>query len=415
MPSHALPRQAKFAVEATFIEEIDYSVAGTEIYVIEPDVSALDQQNIESENNRPRRTFVHDMIRSLKSGSEVPLGLYMTAAGATAAEAAQAVATPQSDIFKACLGGRNLGWSIGFSGGTAAAPEIDADPGYVVGDPIFAYDDSTGTGEFYIIEAIVGTVLTLDRDLHFVPDPADVAHAVISIYLDEDALNDHDDVDHTTLGWLVQGEDTDDVYVIRGCKPSLEIEGITAGEPVKAAITNMVTDWAPAPAAVAFPGPVSGIAPNVPGTGCDTIFRIAAIGSPLADVDARGTITPNLGVSWEAVTGPNGCEGVHGYVATGVGEGGPQVSVEYERAYQDGWFAETKYHMLTQVGATPSDAWGIYWPQLEYRVAPKRVAESEVTTHALDFRAQENPGSVAGLTGNDINQRRSPVLIMIVA
>jgi hypothetical protein len=114
MPSHALPRQAKFAVEATFIEEIDYSVAGTEIYVIEPDVSALDQQNIESENNRPRRTFVHDMIRSLKSGSEVPLGLYMTAAGATAVEGAQAVATPQSDIFKACLGGRNLGWSIGF-------------------------------------------------------------------------------------------------------------------------------------------------------------------------------------------------------------------------------------------------------------------------------------------------------------
>lgn len=419
MPSHALPREAAVFVEASLAEaQADWDANATEIFVIEPDVTGVTQGNLDSENIRPRRTFVHDMIRALKSDSTFTTQIYMTASGVNAADQAQAVATIQSDIMLAALGGRKLGFRADISGGTAAAPQITTDPGFQPGDWIFAFDTSAGVGEFARIETITGVGpfdLNLLFPLSFTPDGTDVAHAVIMVYPGEAALNDHSDANHTTLGWLVQGEGAPDVFELRGCKPAMELEGITAGEPVKATFEHGVVDWTTAPPKETFTTAPAGIAPTTVGTGKTAKVKIADFGVAPADVDTRGTLTVNFGIGWDQDRGPNGCEGVHGYVATGVGEGGPQLTVDDDNVYDTDWRDEVKKNLYVQVGDQTTDAWGVYWPRLEYRATPTRVDEGGLTSAQLDFRAQEDTASITGLAGDEIEKRRAPFMIMIVA
>lgn len=420
MPSHAQPREASVFVESTLAEvQSDWGSNGTPIFVIEPDVSGVDQVNLDNENIQPRRTAVKRYIRGLKSGSTLSTSIYMHAAGASAAEAAAAAATIQTTIMRAAIGGRDLGYAIGLAGGSASAPELDADPGYVAGDWVFAYDTSAGTGRFARIESIAAgppVVATLLEDLAFTPDAggADVLHAVIDMFVLEAALNDHDNADHITLGWKVQGEGSEDVYELRGCKPTLGDLAITAGEPVALPLAHKAVTWASTPSATTF-GASSGLAPNVPGTGSSCSIRIATFGSPMAEIDVRGTLTFKPAIDHDQVMGPNGVEGVHGYVATGVGEAEVELIVEYDNAYDTDWDAETIKHMIVQIGNTPASAWGLYFPALEYKEKPKRVDEGGVTSHRIVFRCMEDTASVVGLTGTNISKRRSPFHLLIAA
>jgi hypothetical protein len=421
MPSHADPREFAFTVETTFAEvQSDWTANGIPVYVIEPD-APLERAHLDNENIRPRRLFVHDYVHGLRSGSTMSWGHYLTAAGVSAAEATQAVATAESTIYHSALGGRTLGWSIGLAGtGTAAIPEVDADPGFVAGDWGFFYDTSGSTGEFRRIESIAAgppVALTLLEALSFTPDDAaDVLHAVIAVYPDEPALNDYSDPNHTTLGVLVQGEDIDDVYVGQGCKPAMSIEAITAGEPVKASIEAMVTTYPDAmPAKQTLTGTPSGIAPVVASIGTATTIRLGDFGGALAGVDCRGSVEVELAYAWDPVQGPCGTEGVKGYIGTGLGEAMVTITVAIDDDFDVDEFAETKKHLMIQVGDQPTNAIAIYWPRLEFAEKPVRVDEGGTTSMTLKFRAQEDTASIAGLTGDDIAQRRAPVIILMAA
>jgi hypothetical protein len=416
MPFHALPRTAAFKVEATFAETVDFAADGLQIYVIEPDVGSFERAMLPSENIMERRLNPHLLIPGLKSGTTLGLSIYMTAAGVNAAEAAQAAPTNETTLMKAALGGRSLGWSIGLDGaGSVSAPGIDADPGFAIGDWVYFWNASTSTGTFHRIENIVGLVLTVMPDLPEAPDVADIFHAVIAIYPDSGALDNHADANHDTLGWYIKGDAPGDVYVGEGCKPSMEIADITAGEPVKVVFDHMVTTWPVTPAAVTLPGTPSGIAPTTPSTGNTASVLLSDFGQPLAAVACLGTITPTFGITWEAVTGVCGTEGVKGYIAAGVGEGGPTLTVEYDTTLDDDFELGTQKHMLVQIGNGQLDAWGIYWPRLEFRAAPVRTDEGSVTSHALDFHALEDTADTTGLTGDDLEQRRAPFIVLVVA
>jgi hypothetical protein len=417
--AHALPRDAYFTVETTFGEDqTDWPTNGKPIKIIEPDFE-LTRSEEENENITPRRQAVLDLVRGLKNGSTLSHGLYMTAAGVNAADQAQAVATNESDILRSGIGGRRLGYRSDLDGaGTAAAPSMIADPGYVAGDWAFGWDDSASAGRFVRIESMAGvgpfTANLLDPLLD-APAVGDVLYACITIYPDELA-HDHTSANYTTLGWLLQGEDTDDVFALRGCKPSVGIEGIAAGERVRYTLDYLVADWPDVmPAKQTIAGAPSGIAPLTVGTGSKATILIGDVGSPLAGLDCRGTVEIDLGITWEQLPGPcSDVQGIKGYISSIT-----PATLTLRAAFDDPSFvaeylAGTKKHCLIQLGDQPTNATAIYFGELEYMERPQRADEGGETITELMFRAHEDPGDTTGLAdpSDDLQQRRAPWVLL---
>lgn len=420
--AHALPRDAAATVEITFAEtQLDWPTNGAPIEIIGPEFE-LTRAEDENENIVPRRQAVHDLIPGLKSGSTLSHSIYMTASGVNAADQAPAVATTESDILRSALGGRTLGFRSDLDGaGTAAIPSMTADPGYVAGDWVFGYGTAGSSGRFVRIESIAGAgpyTATLLDPLPFAPTASDVLYAAISGYSDE-LSHDHTSANYTTLGWLIQGEDTDDVFALQGCKPAVTIEGIAAGERVTYNFEYLVAGWPDVmPAKQALAGTPSGIAPITVATGAKAQILLADFGSPLAGVDCRGTVGVELGVTWAQLMGPcagENAEGIKGYIS----EITP-ATVTLRVAFDDPTFvaeyiAGTKKHLLIQNGDQPTNATGIYFGKLEYASRPQRVDEGGETITEIVLRALEDPADTTGLTGDDLAQRRAPFTLLHTA
>ena len=416
--AHVIPRDARFTVETTFAENQADWGNGAPIKIIEPSFD-LTREEADNENITPRRQAVLDPVPGLKSGSTFAHSMYMTASGVNAADQGTAVATNESEILLAALGGRTLGLRADLDGGgSAAAPTVATDPGFANGDWVFGWDDSASTGRFVRIDNVgASPTLTLLDPLLAAPTADDVLYACITSYSDE-LSHDHTSANYTTLGWLVQGEHVDDVFAMRGCKPTVSIEGIAAGERVKYNLEYLVAGWPDVQPTKAALGDPSGIAPLTVATGAKATILIADVGSPLAAVDCRGSVDIELGVSWGQLMGPcasaNG-EGVKGYISE-ITPATLTLRVAFDDvAFVAEYLAGTKKHCLIQIGDQPTNATAIYFGNLEYMARPQRADEGGETITELVFRAQEDPGDTTGLTGNDLAQRRAPFVLLATA
>ena len=426
MTSHAIPRQIAFYVETGFVTggPADWSANGTYMYCIEPDITGVVQASTANENNQLRARAFHPNIRTLRNGNAT-FSCYMHGKPTNAAEAAAATTYHLAELLQAALGGKDLGWSAGVvSSGAEGTDEIEigADPGFEVGDWIYALDTSSGVGEFYRIEAIAAgppITLTLDRDLHFTPDVggADTIHAVIDCYIHQQSTTQPSHAQHKTLQLLVQGQDDEDVVICKGAKPQVTIEPITAGEPTRLSFDVLVTTFDGADEALkedfgsATPVGEAGI---VAGIGQTCSFKMADFGSPLAAVTQIGAITVNPGVSYERImSAASGNEGVIGHMDT-LEDTTLEVMLEFDADYNSEYRAGTAKHALIQVG-NGTDAWGVYMPKLEYATEPVRGDEGNVTTSNCSFRALENSASPGSLTGDSLWKWRSPMHILMVA
>lgn len=422
MVAHALPKQIALFEETAFVSGGPASWANdsTPFYCIEPDLSGIAQVSLENENIRPRTRATHQNILGLKN-CEFQFGMYMHGKPSNAAEGAAATAFHLSKLLKSALGGADLGFGVGVAdaGGSADEIEVDSDPGFAIGDFIFVHDTSAMNGQFYRITAIAAgppVVLTLDRDLHFTPDAggADRVYAVIDCYIHQAAAAQHDHANHTTMQYQVQGEGAEEVWILKGCKPSLTIESIEAGAPTKISFGNMVTVFDHELATKAtFAAAPAGEAGNVAGVADSTLFLMANHGDPLVSVHARGAISVEPGVAYDRVMGPNGYEGVHGHVDN-LGDTTLEVMVDFNDDYATEYRAQTEKHALLQIGNTVG-AWGMYWPQLEYSQEPARNDEQALSGSTLTFRGRENQDSIGALTGDNAEKFRSPFHILIVA
>lgn len=425
MVAHDLPKRARFFVESTFATApADWTASGSNVYVIDPDFAEAKQGVVENANIRTLALDPHDMIATLRSGGSIKFAAYMHSHTANAAEGGTATAYPLTDMLHNAMGGRDLGRAIGFAGGTASAPEVDSETGFVIGDWIFAYDTSAGTGQFYRIVDLPGAdVLTLDRDLHFTPDAggADVAHAVICCYLHELSLSQHTHAQHKTASMLLQGQLDERAEDVSGLKLAATIEPITAGEPMRVSFDGkLITFRREGLSSQALTGTVYGEQGLVPGSGRTSYFKFAAQGDPLATTLVRGPITPTLGIGWEHDQSAAGVEGANGYVATGFGEAALEVTVDYDDDWPTAFRAGTHYHALTQIGATPSAAVGIYCPNLEIIAEPVPMDVGGLTSATITMRAHADTHAdslldASALTGDDYYKAISPIQVLFVA
>jgi hypothetical protein len=417
--AHSAPRRVAVATESTFAAgpATDWSTNGELFLCIEPDVSGVAQGSVENENYRPRPMARWNRIMALKSEGSFSFSTYLTASGTHASETASATATTLSSLLKCAMGGRDLGYAVGVASSSTNTVTVDTGEGsnYEQGDFIFLIPTSSSDGQFYRVQSVSTDTLTLDRNVHATADNTGTIKAVIDVFFDQDALTKSDDANHTTLAFLFEGEDGEDNWDLRGCKVAASIDTIEAGQPVRVAFDGMHTTFLHETlSAEGLTGTYEGEGPLAVGTADDTLFLLADNGSSLASTVVH-SLTPTIGVGWEKVTGPNGTEGVHGYIATGFDAVGMSCSVRFDDNYATDWRAQTEKHALLQVGTTQA-AIGFYWPRLEYAAEPSRgQGPGGVLVSELQFKALEDDGSINSLTGDSAQKWYSPMHILIVA
>lgn len=414
---NAIPRVVAIAEETTFADlTIDLGTSGDEIWCVNPDTSGLTEQMLDNENYVLRPEGKHKKVRALRNGGKVSTGHYLTAKGTNAAEAAASTMGWLDRIMRAGLGFVQTSFSIGLAGGTASAPEVDSDPGYVKGHWVFAVDASTGEGQFYRVISIATVTLTLDRDLHFTPDPggADRLYAVNAATLHKDSLSDSSDGDHKTIALGVAGEHGEDYWLAAGCKPTVTVSGFNPGEMPMLNVEWMVADWALSTKPTLGTAP-EGEAPLVTGRGSDTRMFFADFGSPLTDTQVFWKCEPKIGITHQQVMSPHGQQGVVGYTASGWGSSGVSLAVPFDADWYDDYEDQTEKHLLVQVGSTPTRAVAIYFPRLEPDASPVRGAHNDTTSMDLSYRALENTASAGSLTGDNLEAWRSSVVVLRVA
>lgn len=415
--AHSAPRRVAVCTEGTFAAgpDTDWSTDGNLFYCIEPDVSGVAQGSVDNENYRPRPAPIHSRILALKSEGTFSFSQYLTASGSTAAEQASASTTQLAENIRCAIGGRDLGYCCGVASATSAALTVDTGEGsnFEQGDWVLLSVD--GTTYFHRVESVSTDTLTLDRNVTGTVDASDRTYAVIDCFWDQDALTKSTDGNYITRAFLFEGEDAEDNYDLRGCKLSMSIEPFEAGQAPRISFEGMHTTFLHETlSAESLSGSYEGEAPLAIGTGSDTTVYMADVGSSLAEVVAH-SFTPQVGISWEKVTGPNGTEGVHGYIATGFDSCGLQMSLRYDDDYATAWRAGTKKHVLIQVG-TGSKAIGLYFPNLELSEEPKRGSgPGNVLVSELTFKALENTASAGSLTGDSLQKWLSPMHVLIPA
>jgi len=332
------------------------------------DLSGLQQATVPNENIKQRAFATNAPLLGLKSGAAFTGERYMHGGVANAAEGAQAALAPDQDtLFKNFLGGLQRGYAAGLNGGTAAAPTVETGEGsanFGNYEWVFAYDTSATTGWFRRVKSWATDTATMDdgHDLPFTPDAADdVFHAVTSYYLDRDALISRGDANYTTLTFYIQGDASDSTWEPKGCKVTISIGAIEQGQPTKLSVSVKAVSFDNEnESAPTLSGTPVGAAGQVVGSGNDTHVFWATHDAALAALETW-TVTPNIGIDHVQELGPNGQEGVHGYTATGFDDTGVTLTVPYSDDYAAEFRAETRKHLLIQVGTSPLNSWAIYF------------------------------------------------------
>lgn len=418
MPNYgaAVERELRYQNEVSFgvIVDADWS-DGVPFLAVDPDFTGMQQQTIENMNYRQRALATRGKVLSLANGA-CQFKVYLHGRSTAAAEGSRATRTtpdfPIADFMQNAWGGVRLGYCAGIASGSASAPVVDAAAGanYAAGDWGFFIDSDTGEGEFKKILSIATDTLTFwaGHDLSFTPAATDTVGAVIQCYPHTDILKNKNHASHLTQSFLDLGDLADDGRQGVGVKLNLTaIEGIAAGEAAQLVFEGMVTQLVNAGIAHPTVGTPLGDAPVVTSTGDDTFVQISEVGAALADIEAQSvTITP--GISSQAVKGPGGLEGVHGYnlVQGSADSMMVEVVVDYDDAWNTAFRAGTRYQVLVQVGREPGRAWGAFFANCEIAEDPQRTATTDLSTTTLKLRPLESEVSTAA-TGDNLEKVRA--------
>jgi hypothetical protein len=415
MPSNAIQKCISLDRESTFqagIADHDSpSGNGGLLYMTEEDFTNVRLAMMENANYKKRPAAKHAMLPQLKSASEGSFSVYMYGASTNALAAAQAARLLRDEVLLGALAGETRGYAADITGGSASAPETTT--GQLATQATYSwgwfYDDSADLGRFRKFSTVtVGATDTINmltgHNLPFTPANGDTMFATVGHFPYWDAMEDHANALHYTHTIFRKGRKADDSVEALGVKFEIGQLVITAGErpslahPFKSANftdTELITQ-------PDLDGTPQGVPSKTVGSGTGTTCEIANVGSNLATERFWGSITIEFGITYSAVDGPNGEEGVHGW---GVEEGSYEAqTVEIMVPYDDAWHthyraamtalndggAPTNKHMLVQVGNTPTNTWGVYFPNLAWREEPQHAEHNGRKALILRFDCLED-------------------------
>lgn len=412
MPSNAVQVAIALDRESTFqagIANFDApSGNGGLLYFTANSFENVKQGVIANRNYKTRAAGKHPQLLALKSASEGSCEMYQYGGSVNAAEGAAATRILRDEPMIGALGGEVLGRAAGIAGGTAALPtcdttQLDSQATYSWG---YFTDTSTGVRRFRKLSTItdggVGNPDTInllaDHALPFTPDAggADTMHAVVQHYPFWDAMEDHSHANHYTHTVFRRGKHTEDSKEPRGLKFGIGQLVVTAGER-----PSLVLPWKAANfpnhegiTQPALSGTPSGVPGKTVGAGTETILEFEALGTDLGTTPRNfyASITYTFGITYMPLMGPNGQEGVHGWaIEEGAFEGQTvEVVVPFDDDWWTGFRNETRYHMLLQVGTTPTNTWGVYCSRLSFASEPQEGAIDGIRTMTLSFEMLED-------------------------
>lgn len=423
----ALDRESTFGAGISDWDSL--SANGGELYLTEIDVTGIEQAIVENENIRQRPFATWGPILGLKN-IEFSGAFYLHASTTHAAAGAQAAASVFDEIWLGSCSGLSRTYAAGVDGG-GTATAFDVDEGDLDSSDlhsfIFYYDASASTGQFVRYASITDggggspdTVnLTTGFTLDDTPADADTVYGCAHGWIYDQAVQDHANAAHYSHTMFFKGRHSEWNYEARGVRFGIGQITIEAGSPIKipfsakgATFNN--TEGITQPD---LDGTVAGRPGYVVGRGTATEIRIEDVGEDLdtgSVTQVVGTITITVGVEPEASNGPGGTEGVHGYTVTR--ESLDAQMIEFTVYYDDQWYtdfrAETRKHMLIQVGDQPDDAMGFYAQNL----AIEKVTPGEtngLSTMTITCRCLEGTGTLTGTAATDA-RLRSKLDIMVV-
>lgn len=391
------------------------------------DDAAIKRAYIADETITPRAMDDRAMLRGLRSGASATFSPYM--AGHTSGHAAtdtQATQDLMDLILRSGLGGQLLGYSATMTGGTAAEPEVTAGEGDNIEPYSWGYfvDASTGQGHFRQIESATTDTLTMvaGHELPFTPANADRMYAVTVSYVDSDVAEDYSNAGNDVLQVLMAGRQADDMFLLYGAKPEIQLGPITAGEPTKLTVPMHAVYFEAGDSLVITPAlnqALQGSPGPIVGAGSTTRCWIAEPGDTLAAQQFWGSINTTLGITPERVMGPNGVEGVHGFGLSGDSykAGALDVTVPFDSDWRVAAEAGTEYHFLAQIGnAITGGPWALYCPNLSFADDTEVGADGNSRRQqTLKFKMREAQIDVSALTATEAHRARAKFMILRVA
>lgn len=430
MPHNAIQKAISLDREAAYGDGLaDHdspSGNGGLLYFTSENFAGVRQGVIDNRNYKKRPAAKHAKLLGLKSGSEVPLEMYMYGGAVNAAEGAQSARILRDEVFIGALAGEVRGYSAGIAGGTAAVPTVDTtqlDSQATYSWGLFS-DTSSGIRRFRKFSTVTDGGMGMpdalnmlpDHALHFTPDGggADRMYACVHHYPWFDAMEDHTHANHLSHTFFRKGRHAEDSVETLGCQIGIGQLVVTAGERPSLQIPVKVGNFVD-PESITQPdltGTPSGVPGKTVGSGTETVLEMEALGTDLG-TNARqfwGSITYNFGITYSPYDGPNGEEGIHGW---GVEEAAyeaqtVEVTVPFDDDWMVGFRAETRYHMLLQVGNTSTNTWGVYCCRLAFAEEPEPTSHNGRKALILRFEMLEDESiDVSALTEPAISRAKA--------
>lgn len=251
MPTSAIASSLAFFQEVTQglgpADAAAWASSGTRIRHIAESLQldGFKQSVLEDERSFENVQDLESKILGIKGSAEFGFDIYLTGLGSVVAANTQAAHIPLTTLLTHCMGAAHRSNATTITAGTSTTATVGATTNIALGCYVGIEDaDDPGRVHLRRVTNIAGSVLTFDQALPFTVANGDTLRAAITVYFDEDILEDSS-VGPTTLSWLIsKGRSTAaEHWQAVGTKSYVEGIQISRNELPKLSIKTMVASF----------------------------------------------------------------------------------------------------------------------------------------------------------------------------
>lgn len=390
-----------------------YDASGSRIHTVgDIDLSAIEQEMLEDERNTDRIFEPAGLMQRSLRNVEQPIPCYLTGKGEVTADATQASVTKLSALFGRAWGGVKRGNSTTLAGGghTTTVINLTSTTNLEVGMGIGLINalDTRSLVEIRRITAIAALAVTVDRAFTFTPADADKVVATITVFPDQDVLEDSGSAALITENLFIRkGGASGRVLELLGGKAAIAFSGLNRSE--LALLTQNFRFATYRTAADDGTGDVSAISPTPAFSGTLLGFAPLQIGRDLNvyldDVGATTIVCQHVsnfefdpGISFVPIETSTTCiDNLEGMAGWTIERPTPNASMQitpHTTAFETDLQAGTFKNLLYERSAPEGFAFALMMPHAEVNTTPKLGLNDEVLAEDITLKAHEDLDSV---------------------